>query len=78
MDNDRYSRMIQYKSALDDSYKRRNPLSIYADEYDKTLNNAKLAGFKILRNSKGEHKLEDITKSNIEVSLRNTIADYMR
>lgn len=78
MNNERYARMISYKSALDDSYKRMNPLSICEDEYERTLNNAKLAGFKVFRNSKGEHKLEDTTNSEVEVFLRNMFADYTR
>ena len=78
MDNERYARMIGYKTALDDSFKRRNPLSIYEDEYTKTLNNAKVAGFKVFRNSKGEHKLEDTTNNEGEALIRSIFADYLR
>lgn len=60
MDQKRYIKLIQYKAALDSSWKRRNPVGLYDDEYEKTLQQAKLDKFKVLRNSKGEHKLEDI------------------
>ena len=78
MNNDRYIKMIQYKAALDDLYKKRNPLSMYADEYDKTLSNAKLAGFKVLRNSKGEHKLINNVKSDNEANMLDLFADILR
>jgi hypothetical protein len=61
MNQRRYSKLIQYKAALDSSWKRRNPVGIYGnDEYDKTLSQAKLDSFKVLRNSYGQHKLIDI------------------
>lgn len=60
MNQKRYAKLIQYKAALDSSWKRRNPVGIYGDEeYEKTLYQAKLDSFKVLRNSKGEHKLVD-------------------
>ena len=78
MNNERYARMIFYKSALDDAYKRINPLSIYQNEYEKTLQNAKIAGFKVLRNSKGEHKLIDIAENNAAADIRSMFADILR
>ena len=61
MNQKRYSKLIQYKAALDTAWKRRNPVGIYGnDEYDKTLAQAKVDSFKVLRNSQGEHKLIDI------------------
>lgn len=59
MDNRRYAKLIQYKAALDSEWKRRNPVGIYNDDYGKTLQQAKLDSFKVMRNSKGEHKLVD-------------------
>ena len=60
MNQNRYSKLIQYKTALDTSWKRRNPVGIYNDEYENTLWQAKVDSFKVMRNSKGEHKLVDI------------------
>ena len=62
MTSERYGVLITYKAALDDAYKRINPLSIQRSEYEKTLAEAKLAGFKVMRNSDGVHKLIDKTK----------------
>lgn len=60
----RYSKLIQYKAALDSAWKRRNPVGIYGnDEYDNTLWQAKADSFKVMRNSKGEHKLIDILET---------------
>ena len=60
MNQKRYTKLIQYKAALDSSWKRRNPIGIYGDdEYEKTLHQAKMDSFKVMRNSKGEHKLID-------------------
>ena len=53
----RYAKLIQYKAALDSAWRRRNPVGLYNDEYDRTLQQVKLDGFKVMRNSKGEHKL---------------------
>ena len=61
MNQNRYSKLIQYKAALDSSWKRRNPVGIYGDdEYEKTLWQAKADSFKVMRNSKGDHKLIDV------------------
>lgn len=61
MNQRRYSKLIQYKTALDTAWKRRNPVGIYGDEeYTKTLGQAKADSFKVMRNSKGEHKLIDV------------------
>jgi hypothetical protein len=63
MNQRRYAKLIQYKVALDTAWKRRNPVGIYgSDEYDKTLAQAKLDSFKVLRNSNGEYKLIDTLK----------------
>lgn len=62
MNQKRYAKLIQYKAALDTAWKRRNPVSLYDDEYERTLQQAKLDKFKVLRNSKGEHKLVDDLK----------------
>ena len=59
MTTKRYQQLIQYKAALDSEWKRKNPLNIHEDAYDKTLRQVKLDSFKVLRNSKGEHKLID-------------------
>lgn len=59
MKQERYAKLIQYKVALDSEWKRRNPVGIYNDEYEKTLSQAKLDKFKVMRNSNGEHKLKD-------------------
>lgn len=67
MDNKRYMKLIQYKSALDNEYKRRTPTGIYHNDYDDTLQQAKLDGFKVFRNSNGEHKLIDNGNSTLEV-----------
>lgn len=61
MNTRRYAKLIQYKAALDNAWKRKNPVSICGDlEYERTLQLAKADDFKVLRNSKGEHKLIDI------------------
>jgi hypothetical protein len=61
MNQRKYSKLIQYKAALDSSWKRRNPVGIYGDdEYEKTLWQAKADSFKVLRNLYGEHKLIDV------------------
>ena len=60
MNNRRFSKLIQYKAALDNAWQRRNPVGIYNDDYDNTLHQAKLDSFKVYRNSNGEHKLVDI------------------
>lgn len=61
MNAKRYSKLIQYKAALDNAWKRRDPVSICEyPEYERTLQLAKADSFKVLRNSKGEHKLIDI------------------
>lgn len=64
MNNTRYSKLIQYKSALDNEYKKKTLTGIYHNDYDDTLQQAKLDGFKVMRNSKGEHKLIDTVDSN--------------
>lgn len=74
MTNERYAKLILYKAALDDSYKRQNPLSLY-DEYEKTLAEAKMAGFRVFRNSKGEHKLVDTTNNAFEQKMREMAAE---
>jgi len=67
MNQRRYSKLIQYKAALDTAWKRRNPVGIYGnDEYDNTLWQAKADSFKVMRNSKGEHKLIDILEDGKE------------
>lgn len=67
----RYSKLIQYKSALDAAYKKSSSVEIYNSDYDSTLQQAKYDGYKVLRNSKGEHKLIDIQEkgeqSTVEV-----------
>lgn len=61
MNQRRYQKLIQYKVALDSAWKRRNPVGIYGDdEYRRTLQQAKMDSFKVLRNSQGDHKLIDI------------------
>lgn len=60
MNQRRYDKLIAYKAALDSEWQRRNPVGIQNSEYDKTLRQAKMDSFKVLRNSKGEHKLIDI------------------
>lgn len=62
MDQRRYAKLIQYKAALDSAWKRRNPVGIYNDDYKKTLQQAKLDKFKVMRNSNGDHKLVDMLK----------------
>lgn len=38
MNQKRYAKLIQYKAALDSSWKRRNPVGIYGDEeYEKNF-----------------------------------------
>ena len=59
MNQRRYDKLIAYKAALDSEWQRRNPVGIQNSEYDKTLRQAKMDSFKVLRNSKGEHKLID-------------------
>lgn len=61
MNQRRYAKLIQYKAALDSAWKRRNPVGIYDDSgYELTLQQAKADSFKVLRDSKGDHKLIDI------------------
>lgn len=59
MTNQRFQQLITYKAALYSEFKYKNPMSIQYDNYEKTLEQAKLDGFKVFRNSKGEHKLVD-------------------
>jgi hypothetical protein len=59
MNQRRYEKLIAYKMALDSAWQRRNPVGIYNEDYDSTLRQAKLDSFKVMRNSKGEHKLID-------------------
>ena len=59
MNQQRYQKLIAYKAALDSEWQRRNPVGIANSDYDTTLRQAKLDSFKVLRNSKGEHKLID-------------------
>lgn len=56
MTNERYVKSIHYKAALDAAWKNYNPVDL-KNHYDQILKQAKLIGFKILRNSKGEHKV---------------------
>lgn len=76
MTTDRYHLLIRYKAALDNAWKKKDPLSLQMSEYNKTLESAKLAGFKVLRNSAGEHKLIDIGESDAMNILRETMAEY--
>ena len=46
MNNDRYIRMIQYKSSLDHLYANIDSLNPYDSSYQKTLSEAKIAGFR--------------------------------
>jgi len=62
MTNQRFQQLIQYKAALDSEWKRKNQVGIQYDDYDKTLQQAKLDGFKVFRNAAGEHKLIDKLK----------------
>ncbi len=67
MNQRRYSKLIQYKAALDSAWKRRKPAGIYGnDEYENTLYQAKADSFKVMRNSKGEHKLIDTLEDGKE------------
>jgi hypothetical protein len=59
MNQKRYAKLVQYKAALDSEWQRRNPVGINNDAYETTLRQAKMDSFKVLRNSKGEHKLVD-------------------
>ena len=59
MNQQRYQKLIAYKAALDSEWQRRNPVGIHNDAYETTLYQAKMDSFKVLRNSKGEHKLID-------------------
>lgn len=61
MNNQRYLKLVQYKSALDKSYQKSGPTELYNNDYDDTLRQAKLDGFKVERNSKGKHRLTDKT-----------------
>ena len=68
MNNDRYATLIALKCALDNAYKKRDPLSVMVQEYDRTLSKAKIAGFKVMRNSAGEHKLIDKLEHNSKLA----------
>ena len=59
MNQRRYEKLIAYKAALDSAWQRRNPVGLYNEDYDSTLRQAKMDSFKVMRNSKGEHKLID-------------------
>lgn len=60
MNNQRYAKLIAYKAALDSEWQRRNPVGILNNDYEQTLRQAKMDSFKVMRNSKGEHKLIDV------------------
>ena len=74
MKNDRYDMLIALKCALDNAYKKRDPLSVTKQEYDTTLNKAKIAGFTVYRNSNGEHKLVDNIKDDELATVFETMA----
>lgn len=78
MTSKRYARMIMYKSALDNNWAKKDRLDLYDDNYERVLGEAKLAGFKVLRNSKGEHKLIDTCKSNSVADFMEMFADAAR
>ena len=78
MTNERYAKMIKYKSALDNCWKKKDRLNIYDDDYERTLGEAKVAGFKVYRNSNGEHKLIDNVKSEGEAKIRDMFVNAMR
>lgn len=46
MTNERYAKMIKYKSALDNCWKKKDRLNIYDDDYERTLGEAKVAALK--------------------------------
>lgn len=77
MKNERYGTLIALKSALDSAYKRRDPLSVVEQEYDITLSKAKIAGFKVLRNDAGEHRLIDKTKNEKTARIYETLASMV-
>lgn len=66
MDQRRYSKLIVYKSALDNAWKRRNPVGITYDEYEQTLTQVKMDKFKVMRNANGDHKLIDMLEEGKE------------
>ena len=74
MNQRRYQKLIQYKAALDSEWQRRNPVGIHND-YDLTLCQAKMDSFKVLRNSKGEHKLIDTLEEGKE-DFTDTFNDF--
>ena len=77
MNNERYIRMVQYKASLDHLYSTIDTLNPYDSSYQKTLSEAKIAGFKVLRNSRGEHRLED-KYPNTNNDFLNAFADAFR
>lgn len=78
MNNNRYAKMIMYKTALDSEWKKRDPVSLYECNYDKTLLEAKTAGFKIMRNRKGDHKLEDTCSNQRTAEFMEFFAETLR
>lgn len=54
----RYMEMVTLASRLDKAYGQSN--------YDLLLADVKRQGFKVMRNSKGQHKLEDL-KENLNI-----------
>ena len=78
MNNDRYARMIQYESSLDHLYASIDPLNPYDSSYQKTLSEAKVAGFRVLRNGQGIHKLEDKYPGGKMDDILNIFGDAFR
>lgn len=59
IDKERYEMMARYKATLDIEWKKRDPINIYGANYDNTISESKQAGFRVMRNPAGEHKLID-------------------
>lgn len=50
----RYQKLIQYKSVLDNSFRKSCITEIYNNDYSSTLQQAKLDGYRVMRNSSGK------------------------
>ena len=58
--NKRYYKLIQYKAALDAAYKKFSSVELFNNDYEATLQQVKMDGYKVMRNSNGDHKIIDI------------------
>ena len=78
MNTERYARTIRYKAELDNAWKTHDPLNPYNTDYEKLLSEVKIAGYKVLRDSRGDHKLIDKHPDATDNDIGSIFADVLR